>query len=75
MADRSPPAVFRVGADGTPDLDSSRAHYIYVDNLGLCGCEKKEVEKDLDVVVTALESKGLLTHELSMLSLILGLLS
>ena len=65
MADRSPPAVFRVGADGTPDVDSSRAHYVYVDNLGLCGCEKKEVESDLGVVVTALESKGLLTHELS----------
>ena len=65
MADRSPPAVFRVGADGTPDVDSSRAHYVYVDNLGLCGCEKKEVERDLGVVVTALESKGLLTHELS----------
>ena len=68
MRDRAPPAVFRMTAEGQPCPDHSRARYVYVDNLGVAGCEQKEVASSLDLVVETLEGQGLSTHELSVAS-------
>ena len=65
MRDRSPPAVFRLSKDSVAESSCARAHYVYVDNLGVVGCGKREVEEGLDLVVHVLEETGLKTHEIS----------
>jgi hypothetical protein len=55
MSDRGPPATF--------DAHSPLAQYVYVDNVGILGRSRGEVEAYRDDACNRLDERGLLTHE------------
>lgn len=47
-----------------PDLGAGPAVMTYCDNLCILGTSRSEVDDALDTVVTALEARGLVVHEI-----------
>ena len=61
LFDRGPPAVFDLS--GKVAETTSKAFYVYVDNIGLITTKTADARADLASVASAFTAQGLLTHE------------
>ena len=65
MRDRQPPAIFRFRQGPSGVEVTGKAHYVYVDNLGVASGSRRDTDSGVQKIVGGLEAQGLMAHEVS----------